>query len=157
MNVPSGSVFVGGGTLTQTNHYHGHRGSALLRGAIAEGAFHDSRERFDPPKCHPGTREAVLKTIMAWITDEQQEAFILWLFGPAGAGKSAVAQTIAEMCQEAGLLLASFFFSRTIPTRNNDKRLIATIAYQIALAIPTTRPLIEAAIERDPVILSRSL
>lgn len=36
-------------------------------------------------------------------------------------GKSAIAQTIAELWHTCHLLLASFFFSRTDPKRNNAK------------------------------------
>ena len=58
----------------------------LLQKYIAAGAFHNSDERYDPPKCHPRTREAVLKKILDWVKDEDKVALILWLFGPAGAG-----------------------------------------------------------------------
>jgi len=48
---------------------------------------------------------------MGWIKREEDlDAFIMWMYGPAGAGKSTIAQTIAEMCDEEMLLLASFFF-----------------------------------------------
>ncbi|KAF8159157.1 hypothetical protein B0H34DRAFT_391843 [Crassisporium funariophilum] len=160
MNVPGGNILVTGGTWNNINggtHSHGQRGFELLRSSIAEGAFHNSGERFEPPKCHPGTRGAILAKIMSWIKKDQRKDFIMWLFGPAGAGKSALAQTIAEMCFEQGLLLATFFFSRTTPGRNSEKRLIATIAYQIAIAIPLTRQYIESVINSDPSILSRSL
>ena len=39
----------------------------ILRNRVALGAFHDAAERFDPPKCYPQTREAILNKIMAWI------------------------------------------------------------------------------------------
>ena len=111
--------------------------SDILHRATATAAFHNSAERFDPPKCHPKTRLAVLTKIMKWIKwGDDIEAFILWVYGPAGAGKSAIAQTIAEMCEEEMILLASFFFSRNDPSRSNVKPLIATIAYQIILNLP---------------------
>ena len=81
----------------------------------------------------------------------------MWLYGPAGAGKSAIAQTIAELCHARCLLLASFFFSRTDPKRNNEKSLVASIAYQIALNLPQARDAIEAAVERDPAIFQYSI
>ena len=81
----------------------------------------------------------------------------MWVYGPAGAGKSAIAQTIAEMCEEEMILLASFFFSRNDPSRNTVKTLIATIAYQIILNFPHVRDAILGAIERDPLIFSKSL
>ena len=132
--------------------------SDLLHREIATAAFHNSKERFDPPKCHPKTRMAVLSEIMEWIKWEGDlDSFIMWLYGPAGAGKSAIAQTIAEMCEEELLLLASFFFSRTDPSRNSVQPLIATIAYQITLNIPDVRDTILGTIERDPMIFSKSL
>jgi len=130
----------------------------ILHRATATAAFHNSDERFDPPKCHPNTRLAVLAKIMRWIRREEDlGAFIMWMYGPAGAGKSAIAQTIAEMCDEEILLLASFFFSRNDPSRSTVKPLIATIAYQITLNLPDARDTILEAIERDPLIFSKSL
>ena len=170
------------GTFTNHNdtHYHGFRGgysslkvqilyetqgsvksvesSNTLHRATATAAFHNSDERFDPPKCHPNTRLAVLTKIMRWIRREEDlDTFIMWMYGPAGAGKSAIAQTIAEMCDEEMLLLASFFFSRNDPSRRTFKPLIATIAYQITLNLPDVRDAILEAIERDPLIFSKSL
>ncbi|KAF8965443.1 hypothetical protein BDZ97DRAFT_1757278 [Flammula alnicola] len=66
-------VTVTGGTFTHVgagavkeSHWKGLR---LLQHKIAPGAFHNSAERYDPPKCHPHTRRAVLKKIMDWVTD----------------------------------------------------------------------------------------
>ena len=97
---------------------------------------------------------------MDWILGlgvDDQNAVILWLYGPAGAGKSAIAHDIAHRCDLEKLLLASFFFSRFDPTRSTAESLIATIAYQIAINIPGTRERIVGTIERDPLILTRSL
>jgi len=97
---------------------------------------------------------------MNWILglgEDDQNAVILWFYGPAGAGKSAIAHNIAKRCELENLLLASFFFSRSDPTRNNSKSFITTIAYQIAINIPGTREKIAAAMERDPLILTRSM
>jgi len=140
-------------------HYHGSReGSNILHREIATAAFHNAKERFDPPKCHPNTRLAVLSEIMKWIKWEGDlKSFIVWVYGPAGAGKSAIAQTIAEMCEEEMILLASFFFSRNDPSRSNAQPLIATIAYQITLNLPDVHDAILCAIERDPLVFSKSL
>ena len=95
---------------------------------------------------------------MKWIKwEEDLDAFIMWVYGPAGAGKSAIAQTIAEMCEREMILLASFFFSRNDPSRSNVNALVATIAYQITLNLPDAREAILGAIERDPLIFSKSL
>ena len=82
----------------------------MLHGNIAIGFFHDSGERFDAPKCHPNTRVAVIAEILKWIEDVLESEDVLWLYGSAGAGKSAIAHIIAEMCVKLGLLVASFSF-----------------------------------------------
>ena len=93
-------------------------GIDVLLEASSPGAFHNSGERFDPPKCHPNTRTHILIKIMNWTVGQVGwDGFIMWLYGPAGAGKSAIAQTIAELCHARHLLLASFFFSRTDPKK----------------------------------------
>ena len=95
---------------------------------------------------------------MEWIEPEviEESEDILWLYGSAGAGKSAIGQTIAEKCAKLNLLIASFFFSRSSHS-NNEKRLIASIAYQLSIFIPTTRSYIESAVQIDPAIFHRSL
>ena len=94
---------------------------------------------------------------MEWIKAIEASEDVLWLYGSAGSGKSAIVQTIAEMCAKMGLLVASFFFSRVSECRNNEKRLVASIAYQLAISIPPTRSYIGSAIEIDPAIFDRSL
>jgi len=124
------------------------------------GATYNSLERqqLDAPKCHPNTRVAVINRLMSWIRSEIDfDALILWLYGAAGAGKSAIAHTLAEICQMEGLLLATFFFWKTAAERNNIDRFVATIAYQIACAIPALRRAIETAVEADPMILKQSV
>ena len=179
MFTPQNLLISGGSFSLNTNdtHYHGLRraffskyplcgtqvflksvdGSDILYRATATAAFHNSKERFDPPKCHPNTRLAVLTKIMKWIKWEGDlNAFIIWVYGAAGAGKSAIAQTIAEMCEREMILLASFFFSRNDPSRSNVNSLIATLAYQITLNLPDVREVIIGAIEHDPLIFSKS-
>lgn len=94
---------------------------------------------------------------MDWIKNPNIERLFLWLYGPAGSGKSAIAQTIAELCQEAGILAASFFFSRSVPMRNEKTYLIPTLVYQLIFSIPETAEYIFNAINSDATIFSLSL
>jgi len=82
---------------------------------------------------------------------------ILWLYGAAGAGKSAIAHTLAEICENCGWLVASFFFWKTASARNNAERFVATIAHQIALAIPAAREFVGAAVDHNPFIFKQSV
>lgn len=93
-----------------------------------------TREKFDRPKCHPDTRVAVRDKIEKWALrkdPDTNEASIMWLSGAAGAGKSAIAQSMAEDFHSRGLLAASFFFGRSDSTRNHARSLVSTIVYQL--------------------------
>ncbi|KAJ3513255.1 hypothetical protein NLJ89_g3054 [Agrocybe chaxingu] len=157
----STNTLVTGGTFIHsegdTNLVFGQHDLDRSQTTIAPGAMHNSGERFDPPKCHPNTRVAIIEEIMQWSCNVDREQLMLWLNGPAGAGKSSIAQKIAELCFEHGLLLASFFFSRVSAGRNTESRLADTIAYQLSLNIPLVRPQIVRATERDPNFFRLSL
>ena len=134
-----------------------HTGIELLQKTIIPGALHNSDERYDPPKCHAHTREAILQEIMEWIEDIDRQTRFLWLYGPAGAGKSAIEQTIAELCYKMDLLAASFFFSRSIGGRNEKTFLITTIVDQLIVSIPEIREHVGNALYNNPSLPTRSL
>ncbi len=82
----------------------------ILYRNIAPGALHNAAERSDPPKCHLETRLEIRTEIITWIVEPGvRKTFILWIYGPAGSGKTAIQLTIAELCNEMGILAASFF------------------------------------------------
>jgi len=120
------------------------------------GAAYDSRDRSPPPRCLPGTREEVLKTIDAWLKAGTAGESVLWLHGPAGAGKSAIAQTVAETCAGRNQLAASFFFARTAAYRNDAKYLFPTIAVQTALSVPEKRQRLDEILNNDPYAVERA-
>ncbi|KAF8996365.1 hypothetical protein BDQ17DRAFT_1364570 [Cyathus striatus] len=127
--------------------------------AACPGAGHESAERADPPRCHPDTRKKVIQDIMNWVNSEDPEKPLMWFKGVAGAGKSAIAQTIAERSFREGKLLSSFFFSRTATGsgRNDGSRLVPTIAYHLAIAIPDAKDMIIAELEQDPAMFHHSM
>ncbi|KAF9013069.1 hypothetical protein BDQ17DRAFT_576307 [Cyathus striatus] len=134
-------------------------GLNILLNTACLAAGHQSDERYDPPKCHPDTRKAVIGEILSWVDSKDPEKRIKWISGPAGAGKSSIAQTIAEICDNEGKLVSSFFFSRTSTStgRDDGKKLVPTIAYHLSIAIPATKEFILAEIERNPGILTYSM
>jgi hypothetical protein len=100
---------------------------------IAHGAAHDSSERYDAPICHEKTRTTVRNNIIDWISGDQPTQ-LLWLSGPAGGGKTAIAGSIAGTCKSKGLLAANFFFSSSSSSAGSRSKrfLIPTIASQLA-------------------------
>ncbi|KAF7372844.1 NACHT domain-containing protein [Mycena sanguinolenta] len=129
----------------------------ILHRAVALEAIYDSAESLPQPKCHPETRTKMLEDLREWALESHPETTILWLFGPAGAGKSAIMQTLAGQPQDAGRLGGSFFFKRGHATRGNAKTLFATIAYQLALGVPWLQTSISETVEDDPSVVARSI
>jgi hypothetical protein len=70
-----------------------------------------------------GKQFSVLRTIEKWIVGQDDHSRIPWLYRPAGAGKSAIAQTVAESTAKQKNLAASFFFFRSSPDRNTAYKL----------------------------------
>ncbi|KAF9552951.1 hypothetical protein CPC08DRAFT_714157 [Agrocybe pediades] len=151
-----------GGTFNQHNYIHSGQRPGYTRPPknVATAALHDSVDNVDPPKCHPNTRVAIMQNIHDWTVGTGAELSgkpILWLKGGAGAGKSAIARSVAERCAQEGLLLGAFFFGSADPTRNHVGKLVATLSYQISLVLPDFRDTVAAFIEQDPLIFSRSI
>ncbi|KAF7369164.1 NACHT domain-containing protein [Mycena venus] len=136
-------------------HRHGEPGLHILQRAAASDAFHDSAERYPQPQCHPETRTEMLEDLMEWTSGSDNR--VLWLHGPAGAGKSAIAQSLCQELEAEGRLGASFFFKCGHPSRGHSRRLFPTIAYQLALLLPELNCAISRVVEENPSILHRSL
>ncbi|KIK61998.1 hypothetical protein GYMLUDRAFT_42428 [Collybiopsis luxurians FD-317 M1] len=100
----------------------------LYQNAVA-GAAHDAEQRFPPPNCYPGTRTQILEYLRNWVNDRTKSP-IYWLYGAAGVGKSAVAQSISEEFAQSHLA-ASFFFSRADSARNHLQQFFTTLAFQL--------------------------
>ena len=132
-----------------------------MKQGVSLGAIHDSAERYPAPNCHPDTRKAVRKIILDWIHRESWASLSFWLYGPAGAGKTAILQAIAELLcdpsesyQNFG---ASFFFSRGKKGRDEGHFLFPTIAYQLALKVPGLRRHVNDIMEKNPTLHTKSM
>ena len=138
-----------------------HEGLRDLKLAVSLGAMHDSAERYPPPNCHPDTRKAVRQIILDWIHRESLGSIFFWLYGPAGAGKTAILQAIAEfLCSPSGSgqnFGGSFFFSRGKKGRDQGHFLFSTIAYQLALKVPGLRQHVNRIMELDPTLHTKSM
>ncbi|RXW22726.1 hypothetical protein EST38_g3128 [Candolleomyces aberdarensis] len=149
----------------------------ILRLNPIPDASHSRNRKTSPPdsECFPGTREEVVQDITTWAdamesTPATEEGVIettsvamvvytptphiYWLHGFAGSGKSAISLKIANVFEESGRLLASYFFFRNAGDRCTLNRFAATLSSQLASALPATVPLLDAALRTDPGLLN---
>ncbi|KAF5310987.1 hypothetical protein D9619_007710 [Psilocybe cf. subviscida] len=131
---------------------------ALLHSQSATAGLLDAKERFDAPKCDEGTRTSMILGMKKFVQDGDAASSpaLYWLHGPAGVGKSALAQSLSLELKSEGNHAASFFFSRTSPERNNGNQLIVTVAYQLATVIPELQYYMSDVVKTNPAILAAS-
>lgn len=130
----------------------------LLAKHTIAGAEFDSSARDPPPSCHPGTRLDISSKLQSWMRDPAREKKLTWVHGPAGVGKSAIMQTLAESehDSEDSILGATLFFSRA-NHRHDSKRVVLTIAYQLAVKYQSYRSYALNLLLRDPKVVEKSL
>ncbi|KZP27242.1 hypothetical protein FIBSPDRAFT_948851 [Athelia psychrophila] len=86
------------------------------------------------PCCLPGTRRDAIDEILGWASNPSQgdSDNVLWLYGPAGTGKSAVAATVATYFSEMGRLGAFVGFDRASPEQSRPSTAVKSLARQLA-------------------------
>jgi len=94
------------------------------------------------PLCLDGTRLETMQSMTDWLTTPSEGQNILWLYGPAGSGKSTISTTIAERFRALRRLGAFIFFDRNNPVQSDPAAVIRTMAYQLAYSIPDIQPAI---------------
>lgn len=125
----------------------------ILREHCSPRATFDSADRFDPPQCAEATRIEIIQRIEQWVNDEgpiTSPANLFWLYGGAGVGKSAIAQTLSEKLHWEQRLGASFFFFRTDASRNTGNALIPTLIAQLVSTFEGLGPFVEERIHANP-------
>ncbi|KAL0958490.1 hypothetical protein HGRIS_000629 [Hohenbuehelia grisea] len=84
------------------------------------------------PTCHPQTCIEMVKLITTWAMDSSSGSNVLWLSGPAGAGKSTLSMTITSIYTELDRLGAAIFFKRDVEDQSDPRRVIRTLAYYLS-------------------------
>jgi len=101
-------------------------------------------------KCFDGTRTEILKEIIHWINNtDPVTPRILWLHGQAGKGKSAIAHTTAMQAKNLGNLWSCFCFTRVRQHEGLHKKLVTTIARDLADRDPRFRLLLAGIISNN--------
>ncbi len=144
--------------------HNSHNQRSMLYSALKEmleyiiaGTEFDSSSRDDPPRCHPDTRTRFLEELKARIEDATLGTKIVWLFGPAGVGKSAIMQSLVETVHPLpSLTCATLFFSR--PNHRDDPmKVFTTLAYGFAEADEGYRRYMKEGLAADPRFLDKTL
>jgi hypothetical protein len=81
--------------------------------------------------CTPGTREDILRDLMAWA-ENSSDRRIYWMNGMAGTGKTTIAYSLCQELRRKRMLGASFFASRAGQETADHSHIFSTIAYQLA-------------------------
>ncbi|EKM76814.1 hypothetical protein AGABI1DRAFT_115493, partial [Agaricus bisporus var. burnettii JB137-S8] len=151
---PPGPLYVQNTHEPKNVSVQGDGNYELLEKTIPGAAF-DSSARDPPPRCHPGTRLAILARCLEFIANAADEQKMRWVVGAAGVGKSAIMQNVADSCLPSESLGASIFFS--INGRNEGTKAIVTLAFQLAAKCEPYRQFIEREIARNPSLFQSSL
>ncbi|EUC54561.1 vegetative incompatibility protein HET-E-1, putative, partial [Rhizoctonia solani AG-3 Rhs1AP] len=106
--------------------------------------------------CTPETRVKVLKRVIDWTRGDGDEA-TYWLNGMAGTGKTTIAYSLCDELSIERKLAASFFCSRLREDCRTVKRIIPSIAYQLARFSLPFLTVLSASLEKDLDVHSSSL
>ncbi|KIK42083.1 hypothetical protein CY34DRAFT_12587 [Suillus luteus UH-Slu-Lm8-n1] len=109
----------------------------------ADGAGLDTRKQ-----CLEGTRTEILSQITEWVNSTGDNVpCVLWLSGPAGKGKSAIAHTIAKSFEDMGGLGSCYCFDRQREADRRHEKIFSTIARDLADRDPEMRRALADAVK----------
>ncbi|KAL5512561.1 hypothetical protein ACEPAG_3214 [Sanghuangporus baumii] len=98
-------------------------------------------------RCLEGTRKDYVDRIMSRLfPDTDADQNVVWLTGAAGAGKSTIAVTISDACDQRGCPAAYLFFERG---KDEYISTIRALAYKIASLHPSVHPHIAKAVSEN--------
>jgi hypothetical protein len=118
----------------------------MLKEHVNFDVAYDSLEREDESSslCMENTRTEVLWRINSWAQDKDGLP-VCWLYGPAGSGKSTIAQE-CDTDEPGKKLVFSHFFSWRNQDRSNMAKFFPTFAYQLAHFLPSVQQSMQAAV-----------
>jgi len=108
------------------------------------------------PRCLPGTRIAIIRTILEWVTHPYNQS-ILWLSGLAGSGKSTIAATVADCLDEFHRLGSYIFFSRDVDDLRRPELVIRRWADGLAAFDSGIAKCLYEALQRHHISLTTHL
>jgi len=103
--------------------------------------------------CLEGTRVDILGDIVDWINNSEPDTpRVLWLYGQAGKGKSAIAHTIASWFKSLGALGSCFCFTCDQQAERRHEKIFTTIARDLADRDHTFKQILAKVIAGDKAL-----
>ena len=117
-------------------------------------------------RCMKGTRETILKRIMAWVPDPQENAQgvnetsksdVYWVYGSPGTGKTSVAHSLCASLQERKQLAGAFFCRRDDTDLSDPVNILPTFIHNLAQIFPQFRTIVAKYLHEDPSLTPQSM
>ncbi|CAE6540057.1 unnamed protein product [Rhizoctonia solani] len=98
--------------------------------------------------CAKDTRIKILEMLDSWSDDSSSH--LMWMNGMAGTGKTTIAYSFARALRDYQKPTASFFCSGMDPECRDVKKIIPTIAHQLANLSPEFRRQLGGLLKKNP-------
>ncbi|KAG8738084.1 hypothetical protein FRC10_007295 [Ceratobasidium sp. 414] len=106
--------------------------------------------RYDSTRsCLAGTREQLLGEVVDWCMNSDTSENLLWIYGQAGLGKSAIATSVCEQLDKNHALAVSFFCKRDNVQRRDPQRVLTTVIHGVSLRYSSYAKVVAMAIQQD--------
>ncbi|TPX37654.1 hypothetical protein SmJEL517_g00777 [Synchytrium microbalum] len=102
------------------------------------------------------TRTWIIDEITSWASSSHSDQQVYWLSGVAGSGKSVVAASAVDKLETLNLLAASFFCKHNQEQCNDPSKLVASLAYQFAMADTNVAQALTQLRDKEPDFLTKS-
>ena len=112
--------------------------------------------------CMEGTRQSILKQIMAWVTNSKEGAHppdgnTYWLYGSPGIGKTSLAHSICASLQDQQQLAGAYFCRRDDPNLSEPTYILPTLVYKLARIFPPFQIIVAEHLRKDPNLAPESM
>jgi len=107
--------------------------------------------------CLPETRENILQELFVSLTVPDPSHRVIWLRGLAGSGKSTILNTMAQCFSKLHRRGAFLFWDRNDAVNSDPRRVIRTLAYQLACFNPAFAETLVSRVNMSPSIIESPL
>jgi WD40 repeat protein len=122
----------------------------LSKRVVANTAYSDQGKH----PCDSGTRVDILSDVQKWASDISAGAQnVLWLTGRPGCGKSAITASIAQYCEDEGILRAQFFINRNLSNTTNPASYLPSIVRQLIDHFPEIAVALHDDLKEKPSLI----